>query len=515
MAEHRRGPQVMDLPPPFLLDLPDTVCEEATKIPIQILASVPFIFARSTREFRTTRHTGTGGSAHVFEIESPFPDQGMPVVLKMMNDQANDITRSGFIREALALEFIRKNITSVHNIAISCSLIAIVVDQPTNKIDTLEALSSHVTGLILEKLDGEIGAFEGMITIPDLVTGLMTCLHYLHDIGLRHMDIKSHNVLFRDRPAPDGGKPITQIVLCDFAMCTAADSPDIYGSTPEYAAPERVLASACCFKTDERAREILMQNLNKLRFDPHARLQELLNRLGEHWGIGARDVTVRAESDVFSAGVVIVSYIRYCIDRETMGRSAVFPVMFTPVSRTDYRNHGRRNAEERRALFGSTLSQGNETPITWTSALSQIMMLVVINGAPQHCEREDYDKLPWLDNFQRVVKILLEGAHTKDAMTLFRWGDTSFAADKHRIMNFRQLQEFWETMMRSEEPRSTSSRRFQNFREPNKPGQYDALIRAMLDICRSTMQINPRHRRSPLEIARAYADNRSVARMYR
>jgi eukaryotic-like serine/threonine-protein kinase len=179
---------------------------------------------------------GRGAYGRVFRARDPHLDR--EVALKMLDGQA--VTEGRFLREAQILARIRHpHIVAVHG---------------ADEFDGVSGIWMElVRGRSLEAIVREQGAF-GAREAALIGIDLCAALAAVHGAGLRHRDIKAHNVM-REL----GGR----IVLMDFGAgrlshaSTDAPDPSVTG-TPAYMAPEFFKGAPATVATDLYALGVLL-----------------------------------------------------------------------------------------------------------------------------------------------------------------------------------------------------------------------------------------------------------------
>lgn len=208
---------------------------------------------------------GTGGFSHVFKAiwkdmpdalstQSPHPET-MPVAIKISSKAPE--SEQMLLREIA----IHRRLSHPNIVA----FLGVIDETPSDKKGLVMELMLH--GDLLDMLSahkGLVSSFLRCSIARDVARGL----HYLHDLGLLHRDLKCENILIEKQ----GETIIAKI--CDFGFTVSIDDHDEFNhlrGTPIYLAPELLQSKpplAYSTKSDIYAFSLILWMLTSQR-TPH------------------------------------------------------------------------------------------------------------------------------------------------------------------------------------------------------------------------------------------------------
>ncbi len=194
--------------------------------------------------YRVLQSIAAGGMAEVYEVEDPA--SGERLALKMLQNLKVALKR--FNREYEAMSRLNHpGVVRVYHYGLHHG-------RPWITMELLRGTNTH----LWVKRFGMPGAKEREDEVLRVVYHLATALHYVHDRGLVHRDVKSANVLVL---------PDTRVKLVDFGTAHLVDATERitrdgeFVGTFAYASPEQLTGAPVSRKSDLYALGVLMYRL--------------------------------------------------------------------------------------------------------------------------------------------------------------------------------------------------------------------------------------------------------------
>ncbi|MDX2161432.1 MAG: protein kinase [bacterium] len=216
------------------------------------------LVGKTFQNYRMDRFLGQGGMASVYQATDLRLQR--PVAIKVMHPQyaAQDLFRQRFMQEARAIATLdHSNIVRVLSFDTIEGELFIVMELITGG-----SLRDYI------KQAQTDNRFIDLETVLDLTIQMADALHYAHQQGLIHRDIKPDNVVLR--PIVENEAERVQPILTDFGLAKLAESGDIYATdqpigTYPYMSPEQCLAERVDLRSDVYSLGVMLYELTTLR----------------------------------------------------------------------------------------------------------------------------------------------------------------------------------------------------------------------------------------------------------
>lgn len=214
------------------------------------------LLGKTFQYYRMDRFLGQGGMAAVYQATDLRLQR--PVAIKVMHPQyaAQDLFRQRFMQEARAIAALdHANIVRVLSFDSLDGELFIVMELVTGG-----SLREYI------KTAQESGRFLDLSEVLELGIQMADALHYAHQQGLIHRDIKPDNVVLRP---VNGTESKYQPILTDFGLAKLAESGDIYATdqpigTYPYMSPEQCLAERIDHRSDIYGLGVMLYELTTL-----------------------------------------------------------------------------------------------------------------------------------------------------------------------------------------------------------------------------------------------------------
>ena len=223
------------------------------------------MIGKTIENYRIERMLGQGGMAAVYEVTDQKLDRR--VAMKIMHDHlaSQRAFREMFVREAQnASRLDHPNIVRVYGFNITGDHLYMV----------MELIPGGNLRRYVKQLAGE-GEFIDYPEASEIIRQLAAAMHYAHDHGMTHRDLKPDNVMLKPLPAKTPGINYRPIIT-DFGLAqltsvgtNAATMQQPIGTYP-YMSPEQVNAEAVDRRTDIYALGIMLYELSvgRLPYNP-------------------------------------------------------------------------------------------------------------------------------------------------------------------------------------------------------------------------------------------------------
>jgi serine/threonine protein kinase len=187
------------------------------------------LMGQTLGQYQIIARLGRGGMADVYKAYQPSLDRDVAIKVLLPHVAANEGFSTRFQREARAAAALRHpNIVQVFDFGEEDGIHYMVMEHVCG-----ENLKTHVRNI------GAPGKQMALDDVLRIITQVGNALHYAHEQGLVHRDVKPANAMLT---------PTGEVILTDFGLAkiiegTQFTSSNIVG-TPAYMAPEQIQDSA-------------------------------------------------------------------------------------------------------------------------------------------------------------------------------------------------------------------------------------------------------------------------------
>jgi serine/threonine-protein kinase len=189
-------------------------------------------------QYQILDRLGRGGMADVYKGYQPSLDRDVAIKVMLPHVASDEGFSARFQREAQAVAALRHaHIIQIYDFGRENGIYYMVME--------------YIPGQNLRDYLREIykrGKWMPMETAMRILRQIGEALHYAHEQGLLHRDVKPANVMLTSSPSDSGSAGASSAILTDFGLAKIVGGTRLTGSniigTPVYMAPEQIIASS-------------------------------------------------------------------------------------------------------------------------------------------------------------------------------------------------------------------------------------------------------------------------------